>query len=145
MLLDEQATLTAIAYGDLNPTRAKMAETLEGSAHTSVAERMTALKPARIIDPGRHATGPGARPSSILTPRQETYLAALPPRRLLPFDATNRLRAAVPFAFEEYLDPVEIVGRCQYPGKRGLILERVPALLQRLEIAPSVSSIAPPG
>ncbi len=34
-----------MAYVDLNPIRAKMAETLEVSDHTSVAERMAALKP----------------------------------------------------------------------------------------------------
>ena len=38
-LLDEAAILSAMAYVDLNPIRAGMAETPETSAHTSVAER----------------------------------------------------------------------------------------------------------
>ena len=45
-------------------------------------------------------------------------------------------RAFVPFAFEDYLDLVETTGRSLHPGKRGLIAERVPKLLQRLEIDP---------
>ena len=45
-LLDEQAVLTAMAYVDLNPIRACMAETPEDSDYTSVAERMAALKSA---------------------------------------------------------------------------------------------------
>ena len=152
-LLDEQAILTAMAYVDLNPIRAKMAETPEDSAHTSVAERMADLKPAgkasaRHARRGRPDENPAKMPvdrehpadasrvTSILTLRREEHLAQLPLQPLLPFDATNRLKAAIPFAFEDYLDLVETTGRSLHPDKRGLIPERVPALLQRLGIDP---------
>ena len=39
-LLSEEAILAAMAYVDLNPIRAKIAKTLEGSTHTSIAERL---------------------------------------------------------------------------------------------------------
>jgi len=39
-LLEEQAVVSAMAYVDLNPVRAGMADTLEGSAHTSVQARL---------------------------------------------------------------------------------------------------------
>jgi hypothetical protein len=39
-LLDEHALLTAMAYVDLNPIRAAMAETAEQSDHTSVQQRI---------------------------------------------------------------------------------------------------------
>jgi len=42
-LLDEQAVLSAMAYVDLNPIRAQMAETPEDSEFTSIAERMAQL------------------------------------------------------------------------------------------------------
>ncbi len=141
-LLDEQAILTAMAYVDLNPIRAKMAETPEESEHTSVAERMAELKPAPTP---QKKTPPSSQPAatdlpskvtSILTLRQETHLAALPLQPLLTFDGTCRLRAAIHFSFEDYLDLVETTGRSLHPGKRGLIAERVPKLLQRLAIDP---------
>ncbi|MCK6413148.1 MAG: transposase [Azonexus sp.] len=154
-LLDEQAILTAMAYVDLNPIRAKMAETPEESEHTSVAERMAELKPeaepahqAKIPHDPTTATNEApavtasvaneksTKVTSILTLRQETHLAALPLQPLLTFDGTCRLRAAIPFAFEDYLDLVETTGRSLHPGKRGLITERVPKLLQRLAIDP---------
>ena len=155
-LLDEQAILTAMAYVDLNPIRAKMAETPEDSGHTSVAERMADLSPAgkaparrarpslvsenaaqKPVDRGEAVFNEG-KPgvTSLLTLRREAHLAPLPLQPLLPFDATSRLKAAIPFAFEDYLDLVETTGRSLHPGKRGLIGERVPALLQRLSIEP---------
>lgn len=142
-LLDEQAILTAMAYVDLNPIRAKMAETPEDSEHTSVAERMAALKPApkraKKTIPDNKPTATKKLPpgvTSILALRQETHLAALPLQPLLTFDGTSRLRAAIPFAFEDYLELVETTGRSLHAGKRGLIAERVPKLLQRLAIDP---------
>ena len=141
-LLDEQAILTAMTYVDLNPIRAAMAETPEESEHTSVAERMAELKPApeRAKKPGARRKPAAARVPPGVTPllalRHEAHLATLPLQPLMPFDATNRLRAAIPFAFEDYLDLVETTGRSLHPNKRGLIHERVPRLLQRLAIDP---------
>ncbi len=42
-LLDEKALLAAMAYTDLNPIRAGMADTPEHSDYTSVKERLSAL------------------------------------------------------------------------------------------------------
>lgn len=79
---------------------------------------------------------PPASVRSLLALRHEAHLAELPQQPLMPFDGTSRLRAAVPFAFEDYLELVETTGRCLHPGKRGKIAGPVPKLLQRLEIDP---------
>lgn len=142
-LLDEQAILTAMAYVDLNPIRAKMAETPEDSEYTSVAERMAALKPGhqrakKAVSSRKPAVAANLPPgvTFILALRHEAHLAALPLQPLMVFDGTSRLRAAIPFAFEDYLDLVETTGRCLHHGKRGMMAERAPKLLLRLEIDP---------
>lgn len=147
-LLDEQAVLTAMTYVDLNPIRAAMAETPEESEHTSAAERIGDLKPGRRQkqhdrhhSQGRDApsltSGQGANNIRPLLPlRIEAHLAKLPQQPLMPFDATGKLRAAIPFSLEDYLELVEATGRCQHPNKRGRMPECTPRLLQRLRLAP---------
>ncbi len=63
--------------------------------------------------------------------------AALPGLRaapLMPFDATGRETWAIPFAWPDYLELVETLGRCLHPEKRGRIPEGTPRLLERLGI-----------
>ena len=72
----------------------------------------------------------------IVTLKVEAHLAELPLQPLMPFDATARLKAAIPFAFDDYLDLVETTGRCIREDKRGAITEHTPALLHRLNINP---------
>ena len=102
-LLDEQALLAAMAYVDLNPVRAGMAETPESSDYTSIQERL--------------GCAPAATPNE---PVQEPAPEPLPQAPLMPFDATGRTAWAVPFGFEEYVALVEWTGRLVHPAKRRL-------------------------
>lgn len=143
-LLDEQAVLTAMAYVDLNPIRAQMADTPEASEHTSVAERIAALRPQQQAIPGPTARKGSPKSQVTLTNvaapiialKCERHLAQLPRQPLMPFDATARLKAAIPFAFDDYLDLIETTGRCIRQDKRGAISECTPKLLDRLGIDP---------
>lgn len=106
-LLDEAAILACMAYVDLNPIRAKMAETPEGSAHTSIRRRVTsAIK--------------GEQPKS-----------------LLPFvgNEHNNMPKGLMFNVKDYLSLVDETGRIIRHDKRGAISAQSQQVLTRLNIS----------
>lgn len=106
-LLDEQAILSAMAYVDLNPVRANIAHTPEGSEHTSIKRRIEAAKEGCV------------------------------PPELLRFqgDEHKRKTEGIPFSMEHYIELVDWTGRVIRRGKLGAIDNRRPPILQRLEIS----------
>ncbi|WP_308366061.1 MULTISPECIES: transposase [unclassified Microbulbifer] len=107
-LLDEGALAACLAYVDLNPIRAKMAESPETSDHTSVQRRIKAAKIRRQ------------------------------PQALFPFVGNPRepMPAGLPFRLQDYLELVDWTGRCLREDKRGAISEQLPPILDRLQIDP---------
>ena len=115
-LLDEQALLAAMAYVDLNPVRAGMAETPETSDYTSIQERL------------------GTVPETCACAEVAETEIPLPQAPLMPFDATGRAEWAIPFAFEDYAELVDWTGRALHPKKKGFIAARQPKILERLGV-----------
>ena len=113
-LLDEAALLTAMAYVDLNPIRAGVANSLQASDFTSVQQRLFEVA-RRALE-----TTESARPT------------------LFPFIGAERAdaRPALPFNLQDYLDLVDVTGRSVHPRKRGIIPDDVPRILNILGIAP---------
>lgn len=112
-LLDEKALAVSMAYVDLNPIRAKMANTPEESDHTSIQRR--ARQAEQSPNPSQ--------------------LDQQPPE-LLPFvgDARQEMPVGLPFHLTDYLQLVDWTGRAIRPGKRGAIAGDTPPILQRLQI-----------
>lgn len=110
-LLDEKALLSCMAYVDLNPMRASVADTPEASEYTSIKDRI------------EHING-----SSSVTQ----------PSHLLPFVGDDRidLPAAIPFKLKDYLELIDWTGRSIRNNKRGLIDTALPTVLVRLKIQP---------
>ena len=126
-LLDEQAVLTALAYVDLNPIRAGIAETPEASDHTSIQERIRDVSLNTLEE----------QTSMVSAEKKVADSTKLPsPARLMPFDATGRAPWAIPFDFQDYLSLVDWTGRAVRPDKRGFIPENIPKILTRLRINP---------
>jgi REP element-mobilizing transposase RayT len=120
-LLDEQALIAALAYVDLNPIRAGVAETPEESDFTSVQQRL-----------GRAPARPKEEPPSGETEGDRDGVEALPRAPLMPFDATGRTEWAIPYAFDDYLELVDWLGRAVHPAKKGRIPPDRPKILARL-------------
>jgi hypothetical protein len=128
-LLDEQALLTALAYVDLNPIRAGIAETPESSDYTSIQERITG-----VVGSAGLLGEEGARQEDEVAKSAQSEAPVM--AELMPFDATGSSDWAIPFDFQDYLELVEWSGRLLHPGKRGRICSQTPAVLERLGLHP---------
>jgi hypothetical protein len=106
LLCDERALLAAMAYVDLNPIRAGIAKTLQGSRHTSVKKRIADAKcDRRMLD-----------------------------QRMMPIAGSIDHAASVTTA--DYLHLLEWTGRQLAPDKKGRLAFDMPSVLQTLEHRP---------
>jgi hypothetical protein len=139
-LLDEKALLAAMAYVDLNPVRAGIAETPVASDYTSIQERVAGVPEEAESDiQAQESTGAQVPDSQALdgeTLRAEKEVHPLPQAALMPFDAASQTPWAIPFAFEDYLEVVDWTGRAIRSDKRGFIPPGQPGILDRLGIDP---------
>jgi REP element-mobilizing transposase RayT len=112
-LLDETALLTVMAYVDLNPVRAGLADAIETSEFTSGQQRLEEVV------------------------RGEPSCARTKPA-LLPFAQAlrNEFAEEMPFNLQDYLDLLDTTGRAVHPTKRGVIPATTPKLLTTLGVAP---------
>ena len=103
-LLDETAALSAMAYVDLNPVRAKLCDSLADSHHTSAMRRIAAIEKKPAVGAQPLAPIVGLRGYCVLSISQSEYLAL-----------------------------VDYTGRQIRPDKRGAITGPPPAVLGRLD------------
>jgi len=109
-LLDEKALIACMAYVDLNPIRAKMADTPENSEHTSIKKRIETAKADITKQPLALAHFVGN------------------PREAMP--------QGLPFKLQDYLALVDWSGRFIREDKRGAVDVNLPCILSRLDVSP---------
>jgi REP element-mobilizing transposase RayT len=114
-LLDEKALMACMAYVDLNPVRAGMAERPEQSEYTSIQERAHQFK--QTTDDS----------NSLDTPSGLLPFAGYP-RRDMP--------KGLPFRLKDYLELLDWTGRAILENKRGYIADHHPPILERLQVDP---------
>lgn len=117
-LLDETAVLACMAYVDLNPIRARLADRPENSDYTSIRERL-GIVPDKPRDSGHESKAPQAPLMSFA-------------------DVINTATPAnvLPHSFNDYLELVDWTGRAVRQDKRGCIPSDIPPILQRLNVEP---------
>ncbi|ARU58126.1 transposase [Oleiphilus messinensis] len=123
-LLTKEALLSCMAYVDLNPVRANMADTPEEADHTSLKERARpAFDPAKAI---QNQISEGALFSFNLSIKP-----------LLHFEETIKgsVQVGLPFTWQDYLHLVDYTGRAVHPSKRGSTPEHLPSILCRLGLS----------
>ena len=110
-IFDEAALINTMVYIDLNPIRAKIAETPESSVYTSIAERLA----------GRN----------LATDVRCAFLG-----KLMPFMDGKGLATepCITMHLTDYIELVDWTGRQIRPDKRGLISNTAPPILARLGI-----------
>jgi REP element-mobilizing transposase RayT len=114
-LLDEKALAACVAYVDLNPIRAGIADSLTNSDHTSIKRRCEQAEKAE-------------QPNHRLQQGEGLHPFAGNPRSDMP--------NGLPFRLTDYLELVGWTGRILRDDKRGAIPERTPQILQQLNIDP---------
>jgi hypothetical protein len=128
-LLDEAAVLACSIYIDLNPIRAKLAETPETSKFTAAFERI-AGRQAAADESLRNSTLPGdAARDAWLSPVPDSD-AKRSARDVAP--ASNR--GFLPLSLDDYLALLDWTGRQLRSDKRGAIPTDLQPILQRLAI-----------
>lgn len=121
-LLDETALIAAMAYVDLNPVRAGIAETPEESNYTSAQQRILETQ-SEVVN-------------SETNELPEDLRLAI--GRLMPFrdQAPENPELSIPYELQDYLDLVDWSGRAIAPGKRGSIPPDLPLIFDRLRVNP---------
>ena len=133
-LCSNKALLTAMAYVDLNPIRARMAATPEQSEYTSIR--------ARLQGDYRQNTWNGS--ALRMLERGELHHFATPIRPLMGFSESIECIAGIcqaadvlPVREQDYLQLVDATGRLVARGKRGRIDPSLAPILDRLGLSPA--------
>ena len=122
-LLDEQAVLACMAYVDLNPVRACIAETPEDSDYTSIQQRIRSL--------GLATENPESSLENGMEPRVPRMLPLVTKETE---EECPDYRTVCDFRLMDYLELVDWTGRVVRQDKRGALSGYLPAILSRLQI-----------
>ncbi len=132
--------MACMAYVDLNPIRAGLSETLEGSDYTSIQECIEAYVQTHE---GRSEMdeNPSLPPesthmvSTVSSAELENGESAVAAASLVEFTGTTgETESGLPFHFSDNLELVDWTGRAIRADKRGFIPEDVPPILTRLGV-----------
>jgi REP element-mobilizing transposase RayT len=139
-LLDEQAILSVMAYVDLNPIRANIADDLADSDFTSIQRRIEQTQGVK-----KPQTSMLQSPLfEHLSDESQSFfnkLDTLPNAPLMKFEPKHHPthpNPVIAFEYADYLEFVDYLGRAVHPNKRGHIAESTPKIMQQLNLNESL-------
>jgi REP element-mobilizing transposase RayT len=124
-LIDDAALITCLAYVDLNPIRAGIANTLQKSPFTSIQQRLHVVHQKSTIT--HHGQRNGATSGAAAVPKLAAFADGRPPPR-------TSTESALPIDFASYLALVDWTGRAIRCDKQGSIPDDVAPILTQLGI-----------
>ena len=131
-LLNEQAVLSCMVYVDLNPIRAALSESLEGSDFTSIQQRITTYSNRmNKVNKGKGRVKNKSKPI-----------------KLAGFTNGSNIRKGIPYSLKDYFELADWTGRAvredtpghtllsddNSPRKRGYIPDKEPEIINKLGI-----------
>ena len=134
-LLDEAACLAAMAYVDLNPVRAGISQTPEGSEFTSIFDRIS-TRQVRQKSTGSGTKNPSDSEGIRAKAREIKKTLTTADQWLCPIDneTPEGPRGILSLNTDQYIDLVDWTGRQMREDKRGAIPDHLAPILVRLEI-----------
>jgi len=125
-LLDEQALLAAMVYVDLNPIRAGIAQTLETSEFTSIAQRIQEFSQSNpsCKSSQQHALKPQFKETNMT----QTNIP------LAKFIGGQQKLQGIPYSLIDYFELADWTGRAIRDDKRGYIPNTEPKIIHKLGI-----------
>ena len=117
-LLGESAVLTCMAYVDLNPVRANMANTPEDSSFTSIQQRLQ-----QVVERQQKSTQ-----------NNKQMTKSIAPIKLMPLvkQKTDNHPHAIGYTLKEYTSLIDWVSRAKRTDKKGAVDASAPKLIQRM-------------
>ena len=147
LLADDGAVLACMAYVDLNPVRAKMAERLEESEFTSVFDRIVGKRGrAKVLktedgetedrrgDEDGKATHAGDEPSAVAEEMARAREEAVADAWLCPMGEATGQHTVLDMSMDGYLALVEWTGQALRADKRGALPREMVPLLGKLDL-----------
>ena len=142
-IMDESALITVMAYVDLNPVRATIAEDLASSDFTSIQRRLEGRYEkiqAVVVDENYDHNvkiDDDLKENDKAMNQFLERLKGLPFSRLMPFYSAGS-SLSVPFEYNDYIEFVDYMGRAVHPNKSGFIRGDIPSIVDKLNIDNSV-------
>ena len=130
-LLNEQALLSCMAYVDLNPIRAGLAESIDESEFTAIGQRIKqfSIEHKANNDQAEKPNKPDVQANKINKTDNETSKQSQV--NLSEFIGSKEVDG-IPYLFKDYLELVDWTGRAVREDKIGYINEKEPKILEKL-------------
>ena len=138
-LLDEAAILACSAYVDLNPVRAKLAETPEESDYTSAQDR---IESAKVWKKAKKQSKGSRQKRQVAAGLRDRFLSPVYlNERGVPGPKVSKLatrasdKGFLPIRLEDYLQLLDWTGRQLARGKKGRIPDCCKPILERIGLS----------